>query len=226
MKLSCIAIDGEPLELELLKWHLSTIPSLDLKGQFTNGADALIFLQDHQIDVIFTEIKVPLMSGLELAALLPRCQKFIFVTHHKEYALRSFAHRVVDFIVKPLTTERFLEGIAKLTTERMNLINDQLFVKSGGEMVKINFSEILYIRGEREYVSLNFKDNRLLVYKRMKEMEGSLQGNFVRVHISYIVNLDHVVKIGAKYLTIGSEKIPISRSYRTKFLACINFKSW
>ncbi len=231
MKTSCILIDDEPSALELLEDYVSKTSFLELKGQFDNGQDALNFLSEQPVDVIITDIVMPGMSGLELAAVLPPDQKFIFITGHEKYALHSFGYRVIDYILKPVPFPRFLQALTKIgsSIELQPPVYpgaSYLFVKSSGQMVRINFDEIIYIKGAREYVSLHFKEKRLLIYRRMKEMEQLLPTNFIRVHVSYIINVNHLVKVAAKYAVTGSDEIPISGSYRGRLQQYIDPQSF
>ena len=223
IRISCIIIDNNPSELNLLREYIFKTPLLELTGEFNNCHDALAFLHSKEVDIVFTEIDMPVMSGLELAALLPHDQKFIFFTRCREYALSSFSHRVIDYILKPVPYSRFGETVAKISMDHMDhskceyTPSGQFFTKGSGKIVRVNFDDVLFVKGEKEYVSLNFDDRRLLIYKRMKEMECLLPSNFVRVHISYIININYVDEITKSQLFVGKQKIPVSNSYRAKF---------
>jgi len=167
---------------------------------------------------------MPGMTGLELADALPPGQQIIFITGSEQYALEVFRYRVIDYLLKPVSYERFLRAISKIhakiaaQTDRTPAVSDHLFAKKNGGMIRINFDEILYVKGEKEYISLHFREERLLIYKRMKEMENFLPSNFIRIHSSYIINSDHLLKVQAgKTVIVGSEEIPIGGTYRTRF---------
>jgi two-component system, LytTR family, response regulator len=231
MKISCITIDDDSEALNLLKKHLSKIDLFDIKGQFTSGIDALAFLRTTCVNVIFTEITLPSINGFELAATLPSDQKFIFITRHQEYALHSFSYRVIDYILKPLSQNRLFKGVEKLIAEarvdaNFQMSPDSVFFRSGGKMMRIDFNDILFVKGEKEYVSLNLRDERLLIYKRMKDMESLLPLNFIRVHISYIINVNYLLKVDNRHLVIGTERIPIGDSYRAQLQRYVDTQSF
>lgn len=233
MKISCIIIDDEPNALALLEGYIEKIPSLELKGKFYDGVEALEFLKKRSIDVIITDIQMPLLTGFELADILPRNQKFVFVTAYAEHALNSFSFHVIDYMLKPITFKRFSQAVFKIealagaeTIAPATATSQEafLFAKSGRQIVKINFDDILYIKGEKEYVNIQLKTEKLLIYKRMKEMEVLLPVQFKRVHISYIVNTQHIQKVVMNHVQIGNTKIPVSDTYRDAFMRYLDEK--
>lgn len=236
MKISCIIIDDEPNALALLESYIEKMPSLHVQGKFFDGAEALEFLKKNKVDVIFTDIQMPLLSGFELADILPRSQKFVFITAYAEHALNSFTFHVVDYLLKPISFKRFSQAVFKIeslaNTEAATatqpvaeaLQQTFLFAKSGRQIVKVNFDDILFIKGEREYVNLQLRNEKLLIYKRMKEMETLLPPQFKRVHISYIVNTQHIQKVVMNHVQLGSTSIPISDTYRDAFIRFLEEK--
>jgi len=235
MKISCIIIDDEPNALALLESYIEKIPSLEVRGKFFDGAEALDFLKRNKVDVIFTDIQMPLLSGFELADILPRSQKFVFITAYAEHALNSFSFHVVDYLLKPISFKRFsqavfkVENIAGIEAAMPQPAADTqpqpfLFAKSGRQIVKVNFDDILFIKGEREYVNLQLRNEKLLIYKRMKEMETLLPPQFKRVHISYIVNTQHIQKVVMNHVQVGNASIPVSDTYRDGFMRFLEGK--
>jgi two-component system LytT family response regulator len=231
MKISCIIIDDEPHALSLLEDHIIRIPSLELRGKFFDAVEALEFLKKTPVDLIFTDIHMPMLTGLELAEILPADQKFIFTTAYAEHALNSFSYHVIDYLLKPITFKRFIQAINKAESMSFFEANSSensekpkmvMFVKSGKQVVKVDFSDILFIKGEKEYVSLHFKNEKLLIYKRMKEMENLLPVHFKRIHTSYIVNINYIRKIEMNHVFVGEVNIPISENYRDDFLKFLN----
>ncbi|HVX50643.1 MAG TPA: LytTR family DNA-binding domain-containing protein [Chitinophagaceae bacterium] len=233
MKISCIIIDDEPNALALLDSYITKIPSLELKGKFFDGVEALEFLKKNKADVIFTDIQMPLLTGFELADILPRNQKFVFITAYAEHALNSFSFHVIDYLLKPITFKRFNQAVFKIDQLAGNEVTlpvaeepapSFLFAKTGRQIVKINFDDIIFIKGEKEYVNIQLKKEKLLIYKRMKEMETLLPVQFKRVHISYIVNTQHIEKIVMNHVIIQDAKIPVSDSYRDGFFKFLDGK--
>jgi two-component system LytT family response regulator len=156
MKISCIIIDDEPNALRLLEGHISKIPYLHLKGSFFDALEALEFLKKNPVDLIFTDINMPLLTGLELADILPASQKFIFTTAFTEHALSSFSYYVIDYLLKPISFKRFIQAVNKaeaVTPADINIsdTNHQqkttVFAKSGKQIIKIDFNDVLYIKG-------------------------------------------------------------------------------
>lgn len=234
MKISCIIIDDEPNALALLEGYIEKIPSLELSGKFFDGVEALEFLKKQKVDVIFTDIQMPLLTGFELADILPRNQKFVFITAYAEHALNSFSFHVIDYLLKPITFKRFNQAVFKIealgnATEAIAPVDNTpqetfLFAKSGRQIIKINFDDIIFIKGEKEYVNIQLKNDKLLIYKRMKEMEALLPKQFKRVHVSYIVNAQHIQKVINNQVQTGNIKIPISDSYKDAFMRFLEKK--
>jgi DNA-binding LytR/AlgR family response regulator len=221
-KISCIVIDDEPVALKLLEDYVRSVSAMELKGKFYDALEAAEFLRGRQVDVIITDINMPLVTGLQLAESFPVTQKFVFTTAYEEYALKSFRYTVVDYLVKPITEERFHRMAVKLqallnSPENTAESGNYLFVRSSGETHRIDLDTVCYLRGEKEYVGIQFKNRRLLVFKRMKEMEQLLPDNFKRIHISYIVNINHIDAVAAQHVTVNDEQLPIGLSYRAGF---------
>jgi len=185
----------------------------------------LAFLKKESVDLVITDINMPLLSGLELAEVLDSNQKFIFTTAFAEHALSSFSYYVIDYLLKPISLKRFIQAIKKSETlfskpsdhDRTEQQENVVFAKSGKQIVKIDFKEVRYVKGEKEYVSFHFEKERLLVYKRMKEIELLLPDYFKRIHASYIININYIRKIDTNHVFIGDINIPITGSYREAF---------
>ncbi len=227
MALSCIIIDDEPNAVKLLEMYISKTDALQLKGIFYDGIDALdFFKKGNTADVVFSDINMPLLSGLDLAELLPATQKFIFTTAYSEHAVSSFSFLVVDYLLKPITIKRFQQAILKLEhlilekTVEANKQDDFTYIKNGKQLIKLTFSKVLYVAGAKEYADIHTSDGHFLVYKRMKEIESILPSHFIRVHNSYIINSKYIERVDTSTLIIAKKEIPIGDSYkeRLKFL--------
>lgn len=230
-------VEDEPHAMQLLEDHIAKTALLDLRASCYDAGEALAFLVTNKVDVIFLDINMPLLSGLEMAAMIAPDQKIIFTTAYSDYALDSFEFHVIDYLLKPVTFRRFMQSVSKLRTslpvpaaENNTIITeavqedagaDHMFVKSGRQLHKIQFSEIRYIEAMKEYLRIDTGKEKLLVYKRMKEMALSLPTSFVRVHNSYIVNMQHVSSADAASVTVAGTVLPVSAGYRDAFMTRI-----
>jgi DNA-binding LytR/AlgR family response regulator len=229
----CIIVEDEPNAQKLLQQHISKVPFLSLQRSCYDGLEALEYIKTHQVDLLFLDINMPELTGIDLAGFLTSGQKIIFTTAYSEYALESYNYHTIDYLLKPIVFRRFMQAMLKVqqlmnTNENEeNLaippIND-LFVKSGKEMIKISKRDILYIEGLKEYVAIYTRERRIITYKRMKELEQSLAFPFIRVHNSYLINSDHIEKIGQNEVCINKQLIPIGQTYRKDFLKLVEKK--
>jgi two-component system LytT family response regulator len=226
MSISCIIIDDEPNALHLLEEYVEKTPSVSLKGKFFDAVESFDFLKKEQVDIIFTDINMPLLSGLELAEILPPQQKIIFTTAFAEHALTSFRYHVIDYLLKPVSFKRFLQAVNKaeaMTTSYPSLPQgidrqDIVYVKSGRQIIKVDLKEVFYIKGEREYINIHSGDKRVLVYKRLKDVETLLPDYFKRIHLSYIINTRHILHLESNHVFINGDRHPIGDHYRESFL--------
>lgn len=225
-KITCLIIEDEPPAMQLLEDYMRKLPMLELKGKFYDAIEALDYLKKNTVDVIFLDINLPALSGLEMAALIPKEQKIIFTTAYAEYAIDSFSFHVVDYLLKPVSFKRFLQAIQKLqlhiAPQPIKEIpvpkqEEFLFVKTGRTVIRIQFADIIYIEAHKEYLCIHTGQEKHLVYKRMKEMAASLPDSFVRIHNSYIVNLQHVQKLGQQVVAIAGRELPVSAGYKEAF---------
>ncbi|NML20003.1 response regulator transcription factor [Pseudoflavitalea sp. G-6-1-2] len=226
-KITCMIVEDEPPAMQLLEDHIAKVPYLQPIRKCYDGAEAAQFLSAHQCDLIFLDINMPQLNGIELAAMLPPYQKIIFTTAYSEHALSSFEFHVIDYLLKPISFKRFMQAINKLqyltapvsvaekqTTEESH---DFLFVKSGKQIHRINYAGIYFIEALKEYIAIHTNTGTVLVYKRMKEMAEQLPAEFVRIHNSYIINLQYIKSIEPGLVEIHNAKLPISNSYRDLF---------
>ena len=228
MPITCLIIDDEPLAVNLLQQYVEAVPYLQLAGKCYNALEALPFLHRNKVDLLFLDINMPRLSGIELAKTLSAQQKLIFTTAYSEYAVESYDLNAIDYLLKPVTFDRFLIAVNKAVdffkvneTEQHFVVPDQemeqFFIKSGKAMVQISFRDVLYIEGLKDYVVFHTENAKHLVYKRMKELEAILPDHFFRVHNSFIINRQHVTRIEEHQVHIRSEKLPVSEKYRDLF---------
>lgn len=224
LAITCLIVEDEPPAMQLLDDYIRKLPMLELKGKCYDALEAMKYLKKEKVDVIFLDINLPALSGLEMASLIPKDQKIIFTTAYGEHALDSFAFQVVDYLLKPIPFGRFLQAIQKLQhfTSTRVVIKEQtqekspelFFIKTGRQVISILYADILYIEAHKEYLCIHTKGQKHMVYRRMKEMATSLPRQFIRIHNSYIVNMQHLQKTSAQSVTIGGLELPVSSSYK------------
>ncbi|RYY30297.1 MAG: response regulator transcription factor [Chitinophagaceae bacterium] len=213
-----IAIDDEQIALEVVKAHASRVPFLDLAATFTDAFKALEYLQREQVDLIFLDIKMPDISGIEFFNSLNKKPLLIFTTAYSEHAVTSFEMDAVDYLLKPFSLARFLKGCNK-AFELYNFRNsaetsDHLYIKTGYEQVKVMYDEILYLEASGNYVTFVLRDKSLLSRSTFLEAINLLpSAKFVRVHRSFVVAVNKIDKIERHQLTIGNVKIPLSEAF-------------
>jgi two-component system, LytTR family, response regulator len=213
-----IAIDDEPLALEVIRSHAAKVPFLELNEVFTDAFKALDYLQHNQVDLIFLDIKMPDISGIEFYNTLTKKPMVIFTTAYSEHAVTGFELDAVDYLLKPFSLTRFLKACTKANEfyqlKTSNKITDHIFIKTGYEQVKVMFDEILYLEAEGNYISFVTKSNRLLTRMTFMEVENLLpHGNFIRIHRSFIAAKNHIDKIERYQVFIKGVAIPVGDSY-------------
>jgi DNA-binding LytR/AlgR family response regulator len=229
MAIRCFVLDDEPLASDLLTDYVSRLPDLELVGVSNSPSQALMFLQQTQVDVIFLDIQMPRLSGFDLLRPLGYRPKVVFTTAFREYALESYEFDVLDFLVKPISFERFLQSVGKIYRFSQNAIAPQeaaalpkvsreyQYFKVDKEMVKLFLDDILWIESLKDYVRVHTTMGPLVSYLRISYLEEKLPPDrFVRIHKSFIVSLDHIQAVSATYIRIDNEEIPIGRIYKAK----------
>jgi two-component system response regulator LytT len=227
--ISVIAIDDEPLALQLVTGYIEKTPGLKLVGKFDNPIDATEFLRDTKVDLIFIDIQMPDLSGIEFTRLMEKGPKVIFTTAFEKYALEGYKLEIVDYLLKPFSYEEFLTAVQKvqkiMNLEQKALIkvdanNEFLFLKSDYKIKRINFNDILYIEGLKDYVKVYTRNQAkpILSLTSLKSLEAKLPSNkFMRVHRSFIVNLVKIDTIERSRIVFDKKYIPVSDQYKGKF---------
>lgn len=230
MKIQCMLIDDEPYAVNLLEEYILQVPYLQLQHKCYHALEALEILKSDRPDLIFLDINMPHLSGMQLASLLPPKQLFIFTTAYSEFAAESYEKNALDYLVKPITFDRFLKSVMKasnllsVSSEPVQpaIAPQKLFLKTGRAIVQLEYQDVLLIEGLKDYVVFHTNSGKHIVYKRMKELEETLPANFSRIHLSYIVNRDHIKRIEDNHIYINQERIPVGEKYREQFLGRIN----
>lgn len=225
--MKCIIIDDEPLAINLLESYVSKIEDLELIGAFNNPLDALKLLRESSVDLLFLDIQMPEITGVEFKKIINPDIKVIFTTAYSEYALESYDLNAVDYLLKPITFQRFLQAIEKVQEKNITVSEeatvDYLFVKTEYRHQKLFFSNILFFKGLSDYVAIQTKDGKVLTLQNMKDFAQILPKNkFIRVHKSYIVSLEHIEFIERNRIVIDGEYIPIGATYKDAFWDKIN----
>jgi len=230
MKINCVIVEDEPKAMSLLEEYVGTTPFLQTVAKFYDPLQAVQFLSEAKdIDLVFLDINLPELSGIELAKVIPQTVKIIFTTAYSDFAVRSYEVNTIDYLLKPITYQRFFQAAAKakkiFETEKVQqttpLVQSHFFVKSGKKIVQVNWNDIYFIEALKEYMSIVTLSEKILVYKRMSEFENILPASFKRVHNSYIINLDQIEQVEDNTVYINKKPIPISKSYRDDFFAVI-----
>ena len=235
--MNCVIIDDEPAAIDVLKFHLSNIPFVVLKKTFRDPLDALEYLQQQTIDLIFLDINMPKLSGISFPKFLQNPPLIIFTTAYSEYALESYELKAVDYLLKPIEFNRLLQGVmkaqhilkknTKVTTSSPEISSDTseqtIFIKSGSEFHQLFIQNIKYIESDGNYVTF-YTDKRPILarYKLSEVLELLPKEYFTRIHRSYIVALKHIETVKKHCVIINDKEIPISSNYREKFIAIID----
>ncbi len=222
--MKAIAIDDEPVALEVVKAHAAKVPFLDLRETFTDAFKALEYLQREPVDLIFLDIKMPDISGIEFFSSLSKKPLLIFTTAYSEHAVTSFELDAVDYLLKPFSLARFIKGCNKAyelyTARNISEVSDHLFVKTGFEQVKVLFDEILYLEAAGNYVTFVLKDKSILSRGTFSEAAQLLPpGKFIRVHRSYLVSASKIDKVERHQVTVHAFKVPVSEAYSQNLAA-------
>jgi DNA-binding LytR/AlgR family response regulator len=227
--LRCIIIDDEPLALDLLEDNIRKVPFLELTGRCRSALEALPLLQQGNIDLVFSDIEMPGLNGLQLIQSLPTRPMFIMITAYEQFAMEGYNLDVVDYLLKPVAYERFvkacnkaleLNNLRKLAQQPGNSAAAEpgyIFVHVDYSMVKINLDEIVMMEALKDYIKIHFSGGRkpLLVRMSMKNMEETLPGNrFVRIHKSYIVSIAHISAVRKNSVFIDKLELPVSEQYK------------
>lgn len=228
-KYTCIIIEDEPLALEKTKDFVSKVPFLHLCTTFDNALNGLMYLNNNKVDVLFLDINMDELSGIELLESSKITSQVIITTAYQEYALKGYELHITDYLLKPFTFNRFLQAVNKaqenLLHRASDIQPDFIFVKTENRLEKIMLNEIVYIEGMRDYLRIHTVNKKIMTLQNYSEIEKMIPSNIVcRVHKSYMVALNKIDSIERNRIKIADQLIPISDTYKEVFFQLINGK--
>ncbi|TDS64363.1 LytR/AlgR family response regulator transcription factor [Myroides indicus] len=228
-KISCIILDDEPMAVSLLSKYIEKVSIFNLVKATTSPFEIAELVTHTNIDVLFIDIQMPELTGIQLMKMIGHKSKFVITSAYSEYALEGYEHNVVDYLLKPISFDRFYKAVLKIN----DLFKDDflkiaikaeekrdnfLFVKTDGKLVKINLEDLLFIEGLKDYLYLHLKSEKLITLDTLKNFETKLsQKKFMRIHKSYIVNLNAVETVERNRVFIQNKIIPVGESYKVLF---------
>lgn len=232
--ITCVIIDDEPLAIEVLQTHLAQLPEFELSATFENPVAALGLLQSQKIDLIFLDIEMPLLTGIDFLKTVPNLPKVIFTTAYRNYAIESYELDVVDYLLKPISFVRLLKAVNKFKTmvqlpivPMKNMTpevprNDHLYVNANKKYIKIKFDEILYVESMKDYIKIHLSDKSVVTKESISNFEIQLPVTFLRIHRSFLVNTTKVTAFTKVDVEINTIELPIGASYKETVLHFLN----
>ncbi|KOY51133.1 LytR/AlgR family response regulator transcription factor [Polaribacter dokdonensis] len=220
-KLSCVIVDDEPMAREILESYILKSPNLDLQKICKNASEAILHMQNSQVDLYFLDINMPEISGLSLAKIIKNNSKIIFTTAYRDYAIEGFNLNIVDYLLKPFSFDRFMEAVEKVanTKDKIEDKHDFMFVRSDRKMIKIDFDAILYIESLSDYIKIYLEDKTVVCRETISNFEEKLPNQlFIRTHRSFIAAIRKINSYTNEFLEIKDKAVPISRSYKESVL--------
>ncbi|MEM5538453.1 LytTR family DNA-binding domain-containing protein [Olleya sp. AS48] len=237
-KITCVIVDDEPMALNLVESYVEKTPFLDLKQKCSSAIEAMEFIKNNPVDLLFLDIQMPDLTGLEFSKMLPKDTRVIFTTAFDHYALEGFKVEAIDYLLKPFDYAEFLAAANKAATwfelvkgKKQSVLSEEkefLFVKSEYKQLRIKLADVLYFEGLKDYIKIWLKDNpkAVLTLMSLKSLEEELpETQFMRVHRSFIVSLKNIDIIERSQIIINDQRITVSEQYKPKFLEYINNNS-
>ncbi|MCW3118964.1 MAG: hypothetical protein JWM28_3046 [Chitinophagaceae bacterium] len=233
--IKCIIVEDEVLAQDVMKSHLQKVERFKLVGSYRTAPEAMEALKTHEVDVMFLDIRLPGMTGLDFLQSLVNPPLVVLTTAYAEYALESYELNVIDYLLKPISFERFSKTIDKIVDGRlftgtgkgMGLkAGDHIFIKSNSKFFKINFSEIVFVEGMKDYLKIHTTENTLITHQTMTDIEKILPARqFIRIHKSYIIAVAHIRSVYGNSVEMGRATIPIGINYKEKVMSLVGGKS-
>jgi len=241
----CLIVDDEPLALHILEDYMSKIPFLQLVKATTNPIEALTLVQEGNVDLVFLDVQMPELTGIQFLRIANGKAKVILTTAYPQYALEGYELDVIDYLLKPIAFDRFFKAVQKAQTvlapvatgakpvqaeqpqqPQQSLLSDFIFVKTEHKIQKVYLNDILFIEGLKDYISIFIAAERIITLQNMKKMEDALPAkHFIRVHKSYIVSINKIDSIERSRIFIGDKIIPVGDTYREEFFKIVDGKN-
>lgn len=246
MKIRCVIVDDEPLALDVLEAYIEKIEDLELVARVDNAIEAFNLINKEKLDLLFLDIQMPKLSGIDLLKNISFPPKVIFTTAYRDYALQGYELDVVDYLLKPISFDRFLRAVNKVyqingpsapvmplagtnfetDPDLQNYSEAFIYLKADKKMIKVLLKDILYIESLKDYIRVRTRDKTVTAYQRISYMEEKLpEDKFMRIHRSYIIAMDKVEAYSTPNVEIGNMEIPIGRNYRSEVLKALNHKN-
>jgi two-component system LytT family response regulator len=226
MKLRAVIIDDEPYAQKLLENYILKTPNITLGAVFNNPLEALPYLQQEAVDLIFLDIEMPELNGMEFLNMFEGKAHIIFTTAYSNYAVESYERGAVDYLLKPINFDRFLKAVSRIPAEtRENKpAGDSIYIRSDRRLINLQYNEIFYIEGMKDYVVFRTAEKKYIVHNNLKKLEQSLPPQFIRIHYSYIINFEKVIEFRENHVHIHDARIPVGKKYYEAFMERVNRK--
>jgi DNA-binding LytR/AlgR family response regulator len=239
VKTSCIIIDDEPIAIKVIRSHLEKIPNIEVKATCAHAIQAFEILQHTKIDLLFLDMQMPQLTGIEFLKSLSAAPKVIFTTAYREYALEGFELDIVDYLLKPISFERLLKALNKYyktttlaspavyATHEATAVNENfIYVKSDRKIIKVLLGDILFIESLKDYVKIHTKRGLILTKQQISSFEEKLPPEqFIRIHRAYIIGVQYIKAFTAETIEVLQHELPIGRSYKNSTLRFLNYKA-
>ncbi|MCB0735781.1 MAG: response regulator transcription factor [Flavobacteriales bacterium] len=227
--MKCLIVDDEPLALDVLETHLKSYSDLELVARCTNAIQAAEILRNQHVDLMFIDIQMPEITGIEFVRTLENPPLLVFTTAYAEYAIEGFELDAIDYLLKPISLERFDRAISKAReyfqikhgdeADKSELEDEHIFVKANQKLIKISYDEIKYVEAFADYVKIFIPEKRIVTLQTMKNMERKLPADkFCRIHRSFIVGLKHIETYNTSEVEVDGKKLPIGKNFKETFM--------
>ncbi|WP_199488193.1 LytR/AlgR family response regulator transcription factor [Tenacibaculum sp. E3R01] len=222
MKIQCVIIDDEPSSQNILKHLIGDVDFLEIAGICNDAVDAMTFLKETKVDLLFLDINMPNLSGIAFYKMLKNPPLVIFTTAYSEYAIEGFDVNAIDYLLKPFSFERFLKAVQKVKS-KLVLEKEFIIIKSDKKLYQLKVNDILFVEALGDYIKIYTKDKVLVSYKTLRNILSLLPDNkYMQIHKSYIINQSKLDFVEGNQVTIGSKKIPIGQKFKINFLKRLN----